>query len=183
MSCLGLEEPKAHFEDLFIGPMLTSFADLPEEVPIIPYMDIPVEGEESDSSGSSLLTNLSDTEELKSPATDLWPMPMASPRRQGQAKGPKVSDSESLTSLRSCDVGSEVDEDGQVPPKKCSCPIEMSIDEDSSSHEGLDHSPPRSPVQRQFKKQKLSAIRTPSPGTYILGDDSSPAHERELTSK
>ncbi|PBK90685.1 hypothetical protein ARMGADRAFT_1082418 [Armillaria gallica] len=76
---LELEEPKARIEDLFIGPMLTSFADLPEEVPIIPYMDIPVEGEESDSSGSSSLTNLSDTEELKSPATNLRPMPMASP--------------------------------------------------------------------------------------------------------
>ncbi|PBK98362.1 hypothetical protein ARMGADRAFT_1075216 [Armillaria gallica] len=155
MSHLGLEEPKAHFEELFIGPMLTSFADLPEEVPIIPYTDIPVEEEESDSSVSSSLTNLSDTEELKSPATDLRPMPMASPQRQGWVKGPEVSDSESLTSLRSCDVGSVVDEDGQVPLKKHSCPIEMSTDEDSSSHEGLDCSPPCSPVQHQFKKQKL----------------------------
>ncbi|PBK84353.1 hypothetical protein ARMGADRAFT_1037096 [Armillaria gallica] len=163
--------------------MLTSFADLPEEVPIIPYTDIPVEEEESDSSVSFSLTNLSDTEELKSPATDLQPMPMASPQRQGWAKGPEASDSKSLTSLRSHDAGSVVDEDGQVPPKKHSRPIEMSTDEDSSSHEGLDCSPPRSPAQRQFKKQKPSAIHTPSPGTYILGDDSSPARKRELTPK
>ncbi len=40
-------------------------------------------------------------------------------------------------------------------------------------------------VQRsgQFKKQKPSAIHTPSPGTYILGDDSSPACKHELTPK
>ncbi|KAK0215526.1 hypothetical protein IW262DRAFT_1465185 [Armillaria fumosa] len=163
--------------------MLTCFADLPEEVPIVPYMDIPVEGEESDSAGSSLaLTNLSDTEELKSPATDLWPMPMASPQRPGRAKDPEVSDSKSLTSSRSHNAGLEVDEDGQVPPNKCSCPIEITTNEDSSLNVGSDHSP-RGLVHHWSKKQRWIAICMPFPGTYVLRHDSNLAHKCKLTPK
>ncbi|KAK0459917.1 hypothetical protein IW261DRAFT_1578114 [Armillaria novae-zelandiae] len=101
---------------------------LPVDVPIHSYADIPVEGEESDSSGSSSsLTGLSDTEEPKSPAPHLQPMLLPSPERQRRAQGSNVSESDGLTSSTS-----EVEADGPVLSKKRLRLIEISTDEGSS---------------------------------------------------
>ncbi|KAK0474274.1 hypothetical protein IW261DRAFT_1423148 [Armillaria novae-zelandiae] len=132
--------------------------DLPVDVPIHSYTDISVEGEESDSSGSSSsLTGLSDTEEPKSPAPHLQPMLLPSPERQCQAQGSKVSESDGLTSSTL-----EVEADGPVLSKKCLRLIEISTDEGSSL------------VQPRSKKQKWTTFRMPSPATHILDDDNSP---------
>ncbi|KAK0477449.1 hypothetical protein IW261DRAFT_1421144 [Armillaria novae-zelandiae] len=132
--------------------------DLPVDVPIHSYVDIPVEGEESDSSGSSSsLTGLSDTEEPKSPAPHLQPMLLPSPERQRRAQGSKVSESDGLTSSTS-----EVEADGPVLSKKHLCLIEISTDEGSSL------------TQPRSKKQKRTAFRTPSLATHVLDDDNSP---------
>ncbi|KAK0474221.1 hypothetical protein IW261DRAFT_1423093 [Armillaria novae-zelandiae] len=134
------------------------FHHLPVDVPIHSYADIPVEGEESDSSGSSSsLTGLSDTEEPKSPAPHLQPMLLPSPERQRRAQGSNVSESDGLTSSTS-----EVEADGPVLSKKRLRLIEISTDEGSSL------------AQPRSKKQKRTAFRTPSPATHVLDDDNSP---------
>ncbi|KAK0197384.1 hypothetical protein F5146DRAFT_1155456 [Armillaria mellea] len=106
---------------------------IPDDVHIISYDELPPIEEETDSSASSPLTDMLESEPLQSPppAPAMMLVSMASPSRKALAKHPETIIVANLASSQSEDATSAVEEDIWRPTTKRSCSIEWSEHEHS----------------------------------------------------
>ncbi|KAK0189624.1 hypothetical protein F5146DRAFT_1199844 [Armillaria mellea] len=119
------------FWDILFG--ISTVEAIPDDVHIISYDELPPIKEETDSSASSSLTDLSESEPLQSPppAPAVTLVSMASPSRQALAKHPETIIVANLASSQSEDATSAVEEDVWCPATKQSRSIEWSEHEHS----------------------------------------------------
>ncbi|KAK0183876.1 hypothetical protein F5146DRAFT_1180218 [Armillaria mellea] len=159
------------FWDIPFG--ISTVKAIPDDVHIISYDELPPIEEETDSSASSPLTDLSKSEPLQSPppAPAMTPVSIASPSRKALAKHPEMIIVANLASSQSEDAASAVEEDIWHPTTKRSCSIEWSEHEHSDILVG-------SKTPHPLKQSKRSAMR----GTLLLEDQPIPVRRLDITS-